>query len=563
MKKLLSILLVAVLLLSLSATVFASSEPEPNLIVRNATLGKAYNYYQLFTADSYAGSGETPTITYFTTAAKKGIINGDDTCPFAVSNIAQPGKAINATGLPTDGYAVSLKEGKTATDVNTWLNKEVSGQKNYELISLRNGFMTVNGGIATATVSSGYYYVTTTLGATVTIDTVFDSGATTIYDKNDAVPDGPFQYITKEGTEQFNTTLPSENYPGYIENDAAVDEVEEITVHFNAVNYRYLDLDLDDDESTPAVRTPVKVTSWTMVETPTNLDVDKDSVQVYVRNTKLSEGEDFTTTKNADGSVTVTIDWIDDDGSHLFAASTAGDARIPVKVTYNAKVLPDAATTPAPTNVAVTYAYDPVDTPASDPANDDLGTDSTTTYTYGFELVKTDAESKSLLGAEFELGVSVDDDGIAETEPVWMPFSFIQTVVNNSSGTADHYVYRLATREEVTGGLSTNTIALTVANRAEIRGLDNETYLLKETKAPDGYNVLTGEVEVKPAEESGVLTKIEAAGTDLADHTVVNQAGDELPETGGVGTTLFYIFGAILFLGAGAILIARRKVADR
>ena len=62
---------------------------------------------------------------------------------------------------------------------------------------------------------------------------------------------------------------------------------------------------------------------------------------------------------------------------------------------------------------------------------------------------------------------------------------------------------------------------------------------------------------------SKVLTKITASSVVPAKQTVVNQAGTELPETGGVGTTLFYVFGAILFLGAGAILIARRKVADR
>ena len=157
----------------------------------------------------------------------------------------------------------------------------------------------------------------------------------------------------------------------------------------------------------------------------------------------------------------------------------------------------------------------------------------------------------------------MDHDADPETADVFTPFTFIQELVNDDSSNPDHYVYRLATPVEVLLGSGTTTIALAQVNLAEIRGLDKATYKLKETKAPDGYNGLSEDVEVKPTDESGVLTKIEADDTTLTPQTVVNQAGTELPETGGVGTTLFYVFGAILFLGAGAILIARRKVADR
>ena len=40
---------------------------------------------------------------------------------------------------------------------------------------------------------------------------------------------------------------------------------------------------------------------------------------------------------------------------------------------------------------------------------------------------------------------------------------------------------------------------------------------------------------------------------------IVNKAGDLLPTTGGMGTTILYIIGGVLVIGAGAVLIIRRR----
>ena len=49
-----------------------------------------------------------------------------------------------------------------------------------------------------------------------------------------------------------------------------------------------------------------------------------------------------------------------------------------------------------------------------------------------------------------------------------------------------------------------------------------------------------------------------AAGT--VNVVVENNSGAALPETGGIGTTIFYVVGAILVIGAGVILISRRRM---
>ena len=96
---------------------------------------------------------------------------------------------------------------------------------------------------------------------------------------------------------------------------------------------------------------------------------------------------------------------------------------------------------------------------------------------------------------------------------------------------------------------------------ASFEGLANGTYYLVETKAPAGYNQLTEaqKVEVHDGEHNDPVTH-ETQLTVTA--TVENQAGTLLPSTGGMGTTIFYVLGAVLVVGAGVLLVTKKRMSQ-
>lgn len=194
--------------------------------------------------------------------------------------------------------------------------------------------------------------------------------------------------------------------------------------------------------------------------------------------------------------------------------------------------------------------------------NSETEKDYTYTHTYKFELVKTKSDKVLLNGAQFKLY----DAATGDNEIV---------LVKKKDG-----VYRLATEEEQVDGFSPAVID---AGRAVIEGLDGgTTYYLEETKAPDGYNKLDGRIPVILSNETVDDTnhngsveleneKGESLGSTVATVEndkyvsggiqVINQTGSLLPSTGGIGTTIFYVIGGILVVGAGILLVTKKRMS--
>ena len=158
-----------------------------------------------------------------------------------------------------------------------------------------------------------------------------------------------------------------------------------------------------------------------------------------------------------------------------------------------------------------------------------------------------------------------------------------------ADGTTKEYYKWNTTDKKVTWGAEADAdvFKTTTTGKLEqqVRGLDKGTYYLEETKAPTGYNRLKDPVQVDItvtenadgdkvtysatyAGEAAAMTNGEVDLTSatqaekqpVATGTIQNNSGAELPSTGGIGTTIFYIVGAILVIGAGVILVTRRRM---
>ncbi|MBE6960295.1 MAG: LPXTG cell wall anchor domain-containing protein, partial [Ruminococcaceae bacterium] len=97
--------------------------------------------------------------------------------------------------------------------------------------------------------------------------------------------------------------------------------------------------------------------------------------------------------------------------------------------------------------------------------------------------------------------------------------------------------------------------------KVRVVGFDNGTYYLEETEAPDGYNKLSARQRFIISDGNLDATfngEIYSTGSGVH---VVNKTGSMLPETGGMGTVLFITFGTIVVLGAGILLVTKKRMS--
>ena len=96
-------------------------------------------------------------------------------------------------------------------------------------------------------------------------------------------------------------------------------------------------------------------------------------------------------------------------------------------------------------------------------------------------------------------------------------------------------------------------------------GLDHGTYKLQEIKAPAGYNLLTAPTNIvinATHEEKAGGSEAETTFSDsVMSVNVENQKGATLPETGGIGTTIFYIVGGIMVVAAVVLLVTKKRMS--
>ena len=173
-------------------------------------------------------------------------------------------------------------------------------------------------------------------------------------------------------------------------------------------------------------------------------------------------------------------------------------------------------------------------------------TSETTTYSYSFDLVKTDSDGTLLAGAKFKLY----NDKDCKTE--------IKLVADGDNA------YRVAT----TGETAVESIETNASSALTIKGLKGTTtYYLKEIEAPKGYNELENAFEftIASANISSNLSETNNKwdeGKSTGIH-IINKAGTTLPSTGGMGTTVFYVVGGGLMAVAVVLLGTKKRMENK
>ena len=364
----------------------------------------------------------------------------------------------------------------------------------------------------------GYYVVTTTQGnQVISVDSTMPNAI--IVDKNSSTPEG------------LRKTASS--------NDVSIGDEVTYTVRFETSNYF------------GAGKEAKKIVSYTIEDTLPEFLSNVTVTSIIVDN----DGDSTTTKDQADVTAQfvdkkIIIDWYDEANSKFLHDNGAT-----VTITYTAKVTEKAHIDGNGNTNKVTVTWT---TEGGEPPVPGKLETKETIFTYAIALKKVDNKGKALPGAVFE-------------------FPFYVQLTPDANGA---YIYAGTTEAE---GL-TNQITTPASGVIVVKGVKSGSYKITEVTAPAGYNKLTAPVTVEAVQtgetSTHTTTYLDKDG-NVVDKTakvtevkvdidtiaatavvVVNKAGTELPSTGGMGTTIFYILGSILVVAAVVLLVTKKRMSN-
>lgn len=493
-----ALLLALVLTLGLCATAFADEAKPGSITISNPAQGKTYEVFKLLDIVEDESDLENKGFIYKLT--------NDDWATFITT--VQDGSGANYFILFENGgkkYVLANKNLKNG--IADFAAKAKAYAETNKLAPIKTAKAEAEGALEISGLDLGYYLVRSDLGILCSLDTTAPNAE--VREKNEAT------VIVKN----VEDTTKKQNVA---EIGTYVKFTIRITVNDKApVNYKLV------DEMTDGL------TFVNDAEHPLTVTVNEntlDAANYKVTETTEPRGFTLAFNNNAEGSASIL---------------KTGDV---VTVTYyaqineNAKIADEANVNKA----KVEYG-----------TNSHTEYDQTETYVWKMNIVKytmkkaadsDQATEEKLAGATFQL--SRDAAGAQVIKLV---------KVNDTT-------YRLALPTETEGVVDTITTGET--GELVINGLADGTYYLTETKAPRGYNLLREPVKVTIGHKdaNGKLTETSFVADQTETDTsgvvkVENNAGAELPSTGGIGTTVFYVLGSAMALGAVILLVTKKRMA--
>lgn len=517
MKKLLSLALVLVMVLSLSAVVFAA---DPDCMINAPVNGHKYDAYQIFTGDFHDG---------------------------VLSNIVW-GNGITAEGQA----AVSAQYGvTTAAEVAALLVTEADG-------------------VAFAKAVAPYLTNAIDLTAEGSLHHPHDDFTQDHY----GTPVGAGYYLVKDH-EAVTGHDAATNYILHVVGNvflnpkSSVPSVDKQQSTTDGSGYQHDPLDVNISDNV----------YYELTGTLPNT-LDDYATYKYVFHDTLSAGLTYN-----DDTVKVTIDGVEVKGytvdytgnaltvsfaDILQAQNKETNAVVPVtknsvvKVYYSAKLNVNAVIGGAgnPNKVYLEFSNDPTWNGTGGPTGETPEVQ-VVVFTYQILADKQDNvdQSKHLQGAKFLLwnqgktkAVVLDADGKVQ-------------------GWSEHYEGDGCAADAHTDVTLATVVTSGADGKFKFVGLDAGTYFLEETLAPAGYNKLAAPVELKilATYENNAIKElkvdvgsVKVQNVDKANGSasivIRNAAGSTLPSTGGMGTTLFYVLGSVMVLGAAVLLITKKRM---
>lgn len=591
-QKLFALLLALTLVLSLAATAFAAETGQPYTITINGVPGEhTLNAYQIFKGDQTDtgnpeqlvniqwGNGVNSTNLLTALAGEATFKTGND--PWFNTNMEARDVADVlgdqqkfSSNSPALLKFTELVKANKATAISLTKGSETTGKVTYTATVSERGYYVV---IDECT--SGHELVT---GPVAMMEVVGDF---TVNFKGDALD------LTKDMTKIENVQL-----TGEASNHKDVEVGDTITYTLKS-KVPYLSADYQDYK-------------FTITDTMSKglTFMGESTVNVTVGNTSLTKcasncGNNHSTDKNvyhltvdttdSEGNTIITIDFPEMLSYGQNATGNSPKAGDEITVTYQAKVNADALTVDVETNSAVlTFSKNTT-------GDQDGKTTEKKTFVSEIDLqiLKTDGEEAptKLSGAEFVLYQVEGTTGEGAqktikfykatdnvTDITWATVANAVTETDSQSGLPTEW------DNSKLDGTTCTVVKTDAQGLAKFQGLDAGTYYLHEVKAPNGYNALLGDIQVdlsvtwsednasgnkvptwtvkytnlwetKPQAADGKVTG--GSGSQfVGEMTVVNKAGTELPSTGGIGTTIFYIAGAALALTAVILLVTKKRM---
>ena len=324
-------------------------------------------------------------------------------------------------------------------------------------------------------------------------------------------------------------------------------------------------------------------------------------VAIIVGDKTLVKDTDFTVTStpNNDGTVVEII------FKNFIQYNAEEYKNKKITITYSATLNKDAVIgiDGNPNTVKLTYSNNPNIKDDGTPSNADkpMGNSpvgetpkvETLTFVTGVKIIKVDPQGNRLTGAEFQIvgtklnTVLVKRDTFTEATAgeYWKLKDGSYTTDDPNTEGRDQSKYESTDKKyskttQVTPIVKAENVkyTATVGENGELifDGLSAGEYTITEITAPAGYNLLKESIGLKvkftaPTEVTEPCTweyvwtydgedKSNISNNNTNTITITNQSGTELPSTGGIGTTIFYIVGSILVVIAGVLLIARRRM---